>query len=402
MKIVDFGYNGEGVAREGGKVCFVPYSLVGEEVSARVIKDKSSFCQCQLENVVTPSPKRKVPPCPYFSKCGGCDFQHMSYADELNLKKEIAKRQLAKIGYGGEIEIKFGKEYGYRNKIKLFCSHGGLGLKHAQSAVIENIEKCLLIDEKMNFALKKCDFFIKSNKIQEIVKNVVIKKFGSQYAVKFELGKDAGLDYIGLSLVLGEDFSLFQSVGKGETKLMQGKEIALYEYGLHTKPSVDAFRQVNDEVAQMLYRDVLSYADGTVVNAYSGAGVLSARLAAKCKKVYGIELGSVEHESAEVLKNENDILNLINIHGDCADEMGKSERVDCVIVDPPRAGCDERVTGALNMCGAKTILYVSCNIASLVRDIARLDDYVLESVTIYDMFPRTANFENLAILRKKQ
>lgn len=404
MKITDFGYNGEGVGHLEDKVCFVPYTLLGEDVDVVVTKETSSFCNAKIDSIVNPSPLRKTPPCPYFAKCGGCDFQHMDYDTELELKGEIIKRQLSKIGYNGEIKlIKSEKEYGYRNKIRLFCNKKGLGLKRAQSDEIVNISKCLLIDNKMNFALEKVNAFIVSNKIQDAVSNVVIRRFGKQYAVWLVYNKKVDVEYVGLSLVLGNDFCIYVSTKEEKPELVQGGVGDTLEFGFKIDQPVDVFRQVNDKVASQLYNAVLeNVGDGTVANAYSGAGLLSALIAKRCKKVYAIELGDSEHQSAEKLRAVNGINNLTNIHGDCAEEIGRiNDKLDSIVLDPPRAGCDKNVISAIDSMDCEKVIYISCNAATLVRDIGRLHSFALVSVSIYDMFPRTANCELLAVLRKK-
>ena len=163
MLITDFGYNGEGVGRVNEKVCFVPYTLVGEDVEVKVVKENTSFIKAVPTQIIEPSQKRKVPPCPYYAQCGGCDFQHMAYADELELKKNILARQLSKVRFGEDFKIYSSKrEYAYRNKIKLFTHPKGLGLKQAGSDKVVAIDKCLLIDDEMNKALTHINFFVKS------------------------------------------------------------------------------------------------------------------------------------------------------------------------------------------------------------------------------------------------
>ena len=142
--IFDYGYDGEGVGKIDDKICFVPFSLKGEKVEVAKIKETSSFVKAKIQKVITKSDLRDVPPCPYFEKCGGCAYQHTSYQNELEIKKELLSRQLKKIGYNGVIEVISGEEYGYRNKVKLFCQSGKIGFKERQTNSVCDIEKCLL------------------------------------------------------------------------------------------------------------------------------------------------------------------------------------------------------------------------------------------------------------------
>lgn len=403
MKITDFGYNGEGVGHIDGKVCFVLYTLTGEEVDVKITKQTSSFLKGVPSRLVLASDLRQKPPCPYFEKCGGCDFQHMSYENEIELKKQILERHLKKVGYEGKIEIHSSdKDYGYRNKIRLFCCTDGLGFKQAESNNIIPIKKCLLIDERMNEVLEVVQNFIKAQSLQKRLLNVIIRKQSGVH-VWFVFKQEVDIDFLGLSLLLGNDCQIYQSVGSDNPQRVTNKTSReVEEFGMVYNFHVDAFRQVNDAVYEKLYNKVAEIVKGEVVlNAYSGAGVLSGVLAKRAKVVYGVELGLSEHESAEKLKEKNNISNLKNLQGYCEEVLPNLDvRFDSVVVDPPRKGCDKTVVEALNKSGAKQIVYVSCNPASLVRDIVLLNGYRLKQVEMFDMFPRTANCETLAILEK--
>lgn len=402
MKITDYGYNGEGVGHEAGKVCFVPYTIIGEEVDYHKVKETSSFIKARVDKITYASAKRQSPPCPYFGKCGGCDFQHLSYADELEVKKGILSRHLAKVGYSGEIEVFPSQQYGYRNKIKLFSFAGGLGLKKAESNEVVAIRKCLLIDEKLNEILGKLQEFVKGQRLNDKLDTLTLRRVNESLLVWFKYSKKAKIDYTWLDFILGDNVSIYHSFAEGEEELVKGKRVS-HDFGFNCEVPVDAFRQVNDEICERLYDNVIQSLQGdNILNAYSGGGILSALIARKVKGVTGVELGKAEHEMAETLKENNGIRNLTNIQGDCAQVIPKLETVfDTVVVDPPRAGCDKKVCQALNESKAKRIVYISCNPASLVRDISLLSNYDLKAVKLFDMFPRTANFECLAIFDLK-
>ncbi len=403
MLITDFGYNGEGVGRVNEKVCFVPYTLVGEDVEVKVVKENTSFIKAVPTQIIEPSQKRKVPPCPYYAQCGGCDFQHMAYADELELKKNILARQLSKVRFGEDFKIYSSKrEYAYRNKIKLFTHPKGLGLKQAGSDKVVAIDKCLLIDDEMNKALTHINFFVKSFKLEKYLENVIIKKHRC-LNVWFVFSKEVEVDFMGLSLALGNNSRIYASFASSKPVLKYGdKDLEMTEFGIICEERVDAFHQVNDDICNKLYNAIMNKVEGKkMLNAYSGAGLLSGAIAKQAKQVVAIELGEAEHESAEKLKARNGIKNLQNLHGDCGMVLNEiNETFDCVVVDPPRSGCDKLAIEAINASEAKQIIYVSCNPASFVRDVARLSNYKLKTVELFDMFPRTANFEVLASLEK--
>ncbi len=184
----------------------------------------------------------------------------------------------------------------------------------------------------------------------------------------------------------------------------EGDSILTNQNGLGFEFGGDAFRQVNDMVAESLYEEVLEKTEGRVVlNAYSGAGVLSGLLAKKAKKVYGIELSKSAHYAAESLKALNHLDNLENICGFAEREIHAIEdTLDFAVVDPPRAGCDKDFLEAILINNVASLIYISCNPSTLVRDLKILSDkYEISSVKIFDMFPRTANMETLVLLRQK-
>lgn len=404
-QITDYGYQGEGVGRVNGKVCFVPYTMIGETVSFDVKKETKAFIKGKLLHVETASADRKDPPCPYFGICGGCQFQHMDYSQEIKIKKSLLKKQLFKLGYTDEFEtIESPSVYGYRNKIKLFCGNDGLALMEESTNDLVPISKCLLIDNEMNKVLTKLQNFVLKMKISTQIENVVIRKEADFVLVWFIFKRALKVDFSWLSFILGKNCSIFSSI-RGEKPIYQSglKDIVVQEFGLDCTFAADAFHQVNPEVCHRLYNQVLTYAIGEkIVNAYSGGGVLSALLARTHDQVIGIELGFAEHRAAEKLKQDNHLENMQNIQGDCAIEIPKlSFAPDCVILDPPRGGCDSKVIETLNTSLAKTIIYISCNSATLIRDVAGLTQYSIKKVILYDMFPRTSNYEILMILERK-
>ena len=165
-----------------------------------------------------------------------------------------------------------------------------------------------------------------------------------------------------------------------------------------------SFSQVNNKIALALYKSLCEIVkDKVVANCYSGAGLLSLQmLQSGAKKVYGIELGLSEHLDAEKLKEKNKIDNLINLNGDCAKLLPKlSQTIDMIVVDPPRAGCDSSVIETIENSSAKEIVYISCTHATFVRDLNKLESYNLEKIILFDMFPKTANFEIFAYLKRK-
>lgn len=403
-KIKDYGYDGEGVGKVDGKVCFIPFTIKGETVEFDIVKENSTFIKGKLAKVVNSSALRNTPQCEYFGRCGGCAYQHLSYEDELDIKKILLLRQLKKVNFNGQVEvIASPHRYKYRNKIRLFVCDEGVGFKERDSGNICPISHCEIACDLINNAIVYLNEYIKNNKLQNIIDSIVIKSVGDNALINFVVNKENVCNYQGLYLVLGENFGIFETC-RGKTYHKLGiKELPTSDFGLNLEYNVSSFHQVNRYIEKLLYQKVIdSVSEKCVVNCYSGAGLLSILLAKTGKDVTAIELGVSEHNEAEKLKNKNDIINLNNICGDCQAVL---PQLDCrdksIIVDPPRSGMSKAVSNCLNKCKAKQIIYISCNSASLVRDINLLTNYSLERVCLFDMFARTGEYECLCILSHK-
>lgn len=398
-----YGYDGEGVARLDGKVVFIPYTLRGEKVKFSIKSNQSSFLRGKLIEVQSKSNKRINPPCPYYGRCGGCNYQHTTYENELEIKKELLQGQLKKVGFSGDIEvIASPKEYSYRNKIHLFVGKQGLSLMERGSNNLCKIDACLLISEEMNRAIGIIDRFFATQNLYEQYSDVIIRQENDKLCVIFKRKKmEKDINYQGLYLILGSHYGLFEEF-KGITEFKMGlKYLESREHNLDCKFMPNSFHQINQEIGKSIYELVAKKIKGkSVANCYSGAGVLSGYLASLNKRVMAIELGDSEHEDAERLKEENNLFYLTNLKGDCAEVLPRLEEIDSIIVDPPRAGLDKRVVDSINIKRCQRLIYISCNSATLVRDISRLVEYKLVDVKLYDMFARTGEYEVVAILDK--
>lgn len=406
LEITDYGYSGEGVGKIGGRVCFIPYALKDEIVEGEVVKKTSSFYKLKLINIKKTSPLRIPAPCPYFAKCGGCAFQCLEYANELKLKCELVKNQFKKVGYEKDIEIvESSNQYGYRNKIKLFCKDNKLALFENGSNVLVPVEKCLLVEDEINQAIENVQTFVEAKDIGRAVDNIYIRSQGKGLLVWFKFKRQTKLDFTGLQIMLGANSGIFTSVGNSSPQHQTGLEVLkTTEFDLNCEFEVDAFHQVNNKVAEKLYQEVINLVKGNkVINGYSGAGVLSGILAKQGKTVYGIELGLAEHQSAEKLKEQNGLSKLFNIHGDCASLLGDliSSDMKTMIIDPPRAGIDKKICDSIDNSKLDKVVYISCDTATLVRDIMLMSNFEVETAKVFDMFPCTGRVEVLCVLKKK-
>lgn len=403
-RITGYGYDGEGVCRVNGKVCFVPFSLRDEDIEFQITKDTSSFARGELLKVLSKSDKRVTAPCPYYQKCGGCTYQHTTHQNELDIKKELLENQLKKVNFHENVEVvPSSKEYGYRNKVKLFVYGQKIGLKQRQSNFVCDIDGCMIVDENISQAIKIIKTFFTAQNLFQFYDQIVIRSEKDMCLINFIMRVQKNVNYQGLYLMLGAKFGIYQTF-KGQTQHMIGRKfIELDQFGLHCEFSVNSFHQVNDEIEEKLYNDVLSSLKGkNIINCYSGGGVLSGMIALKKYFVTAIELGKSEHEDAEKLKDQNNLIYLRNVQGDCGQVLPQfCENVETIIVDPPRVGVEQKVIDAINASGADRVIYISCNSATFVRDAQRLEKYKLKKTKLYDMFPRTGEYEILAVFDKK-
>lgn len=401
--IYGYGYDGEGICRSEGKVTFLPFVIAGEKVEFNIEKETSSFSRGKLVKIISPSEKRELPKCSYFTQCGGCTYQHMNYFCELEIKKELFSSHLKKAGYSGAIQLTpSNNRYGYRNKIKLFLSDGKIGLKCRRSGQIVDIKNCPLSSAKINVTIGKIRSFIKARNLYDIFSQIIIREEDGQVLVNFYKKKDRQLDYLSLYLDLGKSSGIFESF-KNKTRYILGlKQISKSEFGLTCSFNPTTFHQVNNFVMEKLYEKVLELASGnSALNCYSGGGVLSGILAKKFKHVVGIELGDSEHNDAQNFKENNHLENLLNIHGDCSKVIPTiKDNFDIAVLDPPKAGMDKLVCDTLNQSGIEKIIYISCDSATMARDVSRMNNYAITYAHLFDMFATTGEYETLVLLEK--
>lgn len=429
--ISDYGSNGEGVAKFNEYVVFVPYALVGERVNCKVLKIQKNIVFAKIEKVISKSKDRVTPVCPVFNRCGGCQLQHLSYEAQLELKTNIVKNNLRKIA-GSEEEVlpcvASSKIYKYRNKMQLPVSYRGLGFYANNSHDVVPISSCPLHDDWATDVIFIVHEYIKlfniscyneekkSGNIRHIVARFIQDKL--MLVIVGTSDKLTNTDF--LIEVLGrkfENFSLYYNKNTKDNNVILSDEFTLIYgegeqelnvSGISYSVSPQSFMQVNYDVQNLIYEKVSSLCAECdyVVDAYSGAGLLSSILAKNNKQVYGIEIVREATENANKLAKKNNITNLTNINGDCAVALPKLvERLSgkgVVVLDPPRKGCDEKVLNAILECEPEKVVYISCNSATLARDIKILSEkYNLSFVQPYDMFPQTKHVETVVCLDKK-
>lgn len=424
IEIQNLGTNGEGVAKRDDLTVFVPFCLPGETVDIKLLKRKKNIAQGKLLRVIKSSKDRQVAPCPYFSVCGGCDLQHMQYKAQLEFKQNLVKNNFRKIG---KIEVNVHdcvestSQYSYRNKVSFPVCENGVGMFEEGSNKVVPIKSCLLAGDwtaKLIELFNKWFFDTKQTAYNRVSGRGLLRHLvarfenGTILVCLVASGTISNLyDFERLLKANYKKYGLFANKNTQKTAkifsnnfqyISGARYIMVEEFGVRFPISIGSFEQVNTEIASMIYEKVSNEIAGErVVNAYSGAGLLSAILAKRAKEVIGIEIDINAHKNAEELKQLNDIINLENVCGDCGVELPKVGDFDCIVLDPPRSGCDRRVLETISKVAPQKIVYVSCDSATLARDVSFLSDYKIASVSPYDMFPETRHVETLCVLEKQ-
>jgi 23S rRNA (uracil1939-C5)-methyltransferase len=372
MRILDLGiddiaFGGKGVGREHGKAIFVPYTIDGEIVSAEMVREKKQFAEAELVEVKQRSRDRVEPQCPYFGRCGGCAYQHISYEHQLAIKWRQVRDALQRIGKFKDVPMRpiipSPKQYGYRNRITVHAQDGVVGFYRRDSHQLIDIEHCPISTDEVNRAL---------------------------------------------------------------TQLRAQPYVRDGHYTLRASASPRVFSQTNDGVADPLRNLILNLVPPNqelLIDAYCGAGFFAKALLDKFARVIGIDWDKFAVAAAKENATEKETyiagdvevelqqVGAVHLNRPPRSNNPESGRLRSIaptferertvlIVDPPATGLSADVRKAIVDLAPATLIYISCNPPTLARDLRELQErFVLDSVTPLDMFPQTAEIEVAAHLR---
>ena len=447
--IIDFGMDGEGVAKIDGIPIFVPLAVKGDLAKIQIIHLKKDYGFGKLIKVVKPSELRVEPICPVFGICGGCDIQHISQQAQTDFKRDKVVNCFRKSKLDVSVdEVITGNPLYYRNKLQIpFGEKEGrivCGFFKKNSHEIVPIEKCFLQGEwttrLISIVTAWANGDCKNKKISAyneasgkgVLRHMVARFNDGFLSLTLVINADSLPEKDALCALLSAEFefNLHVSINKkntnvifgDQTKKIFGQEKVYDIDGILQQISPVSFLQVNDEIKSLLYGKTVSNLMNAdiVFDIYSGAGSLSAQIAkasfSRCNPcVYGIEIVPEATQNANDLMAQNLLSNKVkNINGDATTELPKlvetlvkngilTDKMSLgAVIDPPRKGCDDGVIQALIKSGIDKIVYISCNPATLARDLAKLSSaYNIISATPYDMFPQTSHIETLVCLARK-
>lgn len=436
VTISNLGSNGEGVASVDNTVVFVPFALPQEKVKIHIVKVLKNFAYAKLVQVLEPAKQRVQPKCPVFKKCGGCQLQHLQYSSQLIFKQNLVQNNLKKfagVDHAVLPCVPSSLEYAYRNKLSLPISEqkgkvvAGFYAPNSHNVIAntacvlqgEWAEKIVCIVLKyIELSGETAYSTMQTGNIRHLVCRFVNNSLMVCLVTQTGTIKNSKL-LIDLIKAQFDNFSLLTNKNNSKTNVILGDSFKLLygyltqqltNFGIKYEVSPQSFLQVNQDIQNKIYKQVLDEIepDSVVIDAYSGAGLLSAIVAQKARQVFGIEIVPSATQNANVLAKNNNISNMQNICGDSSIELPKliqtlSKKSVTVILDPPRKGCDQKVVDSLIKTQPNKIIYISCNSATLSRDIKPLTSlYNIKSVTPFDMFPQTQHVETLMILTLKQ
>lgn len=362
-------YGGEGLARLEGKVILIPFVLPGEVVQAETERAKNDLWRGRLIEVLEPSASRVAPGCPYFERCGGCQYQHIDYSFQLEQKRDILREVLQRVGkieFTGEINVISGEPWQYRNRVQLHIENGKVGYFAQGSRELVAIDHCPIASPKLNETISKIDVPQTSTALElftnetDVQVNVVDRVPRPALTALAALGVTTPIEYNGFQV------------------------------------SRNSFFQVNRLLIDRLVACAVGGAEGEwAIDLYAGAGLFSVKLAERFGKVTAVE------SSSSSFRDLTQNFARPAAHANVEDYLaGLTDTPDFILADPPRAGLGKLVVKELARIRAARLTIVSCDPATLARDLQGLlaENYRIEKITLADLFPQTFHLETVVEL----
>ncbi|CAM5217293.1 23S rRNA m(5)U-1939 methyltransferase OS=Ureibacillus acetophenoni OX=614649 GN=SAMN05877842_10841 PE=3 SV=1 [Ureibacillus acetophenoni] len=438
--IEDLTHDGNGVAKIDGYPLFIQGALPQETAEIHVLKTLKNYGFAKIVEIIEPSPDRVKAPCIYFGKCGGCQLQHLSYEGQLKWKEIMVKNIMKRIGKieAPVLPVKGMQDpWNYRNKSQIpfsMTETGPIaGFYKSKSHEIVDMERCLIQVEEADAIMATLKKELSEIGIQPyneeshqgMLRHVVVRKGRATGEVMVVLvtnkhkfpQKEAAIEVV--RKLVPNVTSIVQNVNIEKTNVILGNEtytlwgkdtIEDTIGGVRFEISARSFYQVNPVQTEVLYKQALDYAqlkgDETVIDAYCGIGTISLFLAEKAKLVMGVEIVEQAIEDAKRNAELNGFTNTYFEAGPAEEVIPRwyadGKEADVLVVDPPRKGCDEALLNTIIEHKPKRVVYVSCNPATLARDLRILEDGGYKTVEIQpvDMFPQTTHVECVVLMSR--
>jgi 23S rRNA (uracil1939-C5)-methyltransferase len=395
-------HRGLGIARVDGQVVFLFGALAGEEVTARITAVRRKHAFADTVEVHQASADRVEPLCPYFGSCGGCHLQHLSYPAQLETKRRVLVEALSRqglllpdaVGVAGSAE-----EWRYRWRGEFHLSHEGppLGFTRRSDYRVLGVTDCPIHHPSIGLSLRAVGEVAASQGADVQTVQLTVGEEGRQLLLEARPARQKS------GAIAAQVAALLPSL----TLTDEATGIRYRDRGFRVFP--DSFIQVNQGSLEHLYETVVGWLGpqlrgAHVVDAYGGLGILSLRLADLGARVTVLESNPVSARLSQLHVEMYAPSQVGVVCGPVETELPRAEAASAVVVDPPRAGLGPEVRGWLSLAGPPTLVYLSCEVSALARDLntlCRLGPYRLERLRLVDMFPQTYHFETVALLRRR-
>ena len=389
VNIIKFDYFSRGIGKIDDKVVFVNKALPNEVVDVTVTNNKKNYCEARVNRIIEESKERIKPICKYYDKCGGCNLLHINYAKEKEFKKSKAIELFGKCDSFYET-----KKLNYRNKVTLHIKDNKIGFYKEKTNDIIDIDYCYLLNDDIN-------------KVISDLRKINISKYDfKEIVIKSNLGR------ILLIVDNNIDDDFIHKLSYVDTIISNNKIIrgsGFIEEIINNKIfkiTKKAFFQVNKEGLENIYKIIIDFLKDKEINKvldlYSGTSLWGILISDYVKEVTGVEINKEACLNAKYNIEKNNVNNIQIINGDVKDYIGNFKNIDLVIVDPPRSGLDKTTRNYLKVINSKYIIYISCDMMTLKRDLNELNsNYNIINVNIVDMFKRTYHCESICLLERK-
>lgn len=393
VEIEKLVYGGEGLARQDGQVILVPFVLPGEKVAITAERVKKGLMRASSSQVLQASPERIEPRCEYFADCGGCHLQQTGHAYQLQQKLVILRETLLRLGglnYEAEIHAVSGEPWNYRNRVQLHFQDGKSGFHKAGSHDIRSISHCEIASPLLNQTIAKLQGAVRQNEWPKFLRSLEI--FSNEEQIQIT--------------VLDSNRAVaarFFEWTKGFLPPQVDGAITYQALGYTFRVSRGSFFQTNRFLMDALVEAALGEASGVhAVDLYAGAGLFTLPLAKRFKTVDAVERGGPAFHDLEWNAANAEATNIRPRRGSAEEFLPRNEgKPELIVADPPRAGLGPVATAELLRILPPQLTIVSCDPATLARDLRKLlaGGYGIEKITLVDLFPQTYHFETIVHLR---
>jgi 23S rRNA (uracil1939-C5)-methyltransferase len=411
-------YGGDCLAHVEGKAVFVPLVLPGETVSAKIVEEKRNFAKAEAEEILTASAYRVSPPCPHFGVCGGCHYQHADYPAQLDMKEQILRETLQRAGVAVSAAIGrlFSDLWAYRNRIRLaFAADGQFGYRGRRSHEIVPIRECRIAAPVLLEAADAVRKFLQERTSPAAISEMELfaNADGSDLLITlFCEGASNGdsegwLASLQASLpeyVVGIRMQVADGALVPQILAEMGRHSLTYAVaGFGYRVDNGAFFQINRRlVDEFVARVTSGHAVPLAWDLYAGVGLFARQLAATCERVIAVEVAPASLTAIEqnLAGTTSRAIGMTTLDFLRRNREEREPRPDLIVMDPPRAGLGEETTTLLNAIHAPEMVYVSCDPATLARDLRALtrERYRIAEITLVDMFPQTFHMETIVRL----